>query len=602
MKTWVSFSWRRVALCIHKTAMLMTLFSFFTFGSMAQISVNTTGNPPDPSSMMDVTATGKGVLIPRMTLSQRPVSPAVGLLIYQTDVSPGYYFYDGSAWQRIGLAVNDRWILNGNDIFYNAGKVSIGLTTSDSHGLNVANNIGNKAAIHGVSMVSNIIFAQGFLGVLTPTGFGLPITVTDIGVLGIKTATGNSGAAVYGLNPDNSTLNFGGIFATNGKFSPAAGPTTNYGMVAYGDSGFYNYGIYTRGTAGSVNYGIYSQAEKGYTNYSGYFNVPMSTGINYGGYFKTTGVSGSGTNYATYSDARNGATNYAGYMKGRLYVEGHATSNDAADYLSPVLSVHVIHNQTSDSKAIEAYSVPQPGFGAGVAGTGGSSGVYGYSPASTFGGVSSGVYGTADGTGSGPNGIRIGVYGNVTGTGKTYGVYGRSDGSSGERYGVSGTATGNGTGTRIGLYGVAYGGETNWAAFLDGSTYITTDLRIGTTTAATGYALSVNGKIACTEVLVRSMSGWPDYVFSENYRLPDLNDLERSIRKEKHLPGIPSSTEVDANGVNLGDMEKCLLEKVEELTLHLIKQNKEIEALKEEIKQMKKENAAGKKGDSEQQF
>lgn len=56
---------------------------------------------PDASAMLDITATGKGLLIPRMPMANRPASPAIGLLIYQTDNTPGFYFYNGTAWTAV---------------------------------------------------------------------------------------------------------------------------------------------------------------------------------------------------------------------------------------------------------------------------------------------------------------------------------------------------------------------------------------------------------------------------------------------------------------------------------------------------------------------
>jgi hypothetical protein len=106
---------------------------------------------------------------------------------------------------------------------------------------------------------------------------------------------------------------------------------------------------------------------------------------------------------------------------------------------------------------------------------------------------------------------------------------------------------------------------------------------IGTATPATGYLLSVNGKIISTEVRVELNVNWPDYVFNRNYKLPSLKSVEEFIAKYNRLPNIPSAEEVKKNGIELGDMNKRLLEKVEELTLYMIKQDKELETLKQKI-------------------
>jgi len=110
---------------------------------------------------------------------------------------------------------------------------------------------------------------------------------------------------------------------------------------------------------------------------------------------------------------------------------------------------------------------------------------------------------------------------------------------------------------------------------------------IGTTDLAAGYKLSVDGKVACEEVLVEYSEGWPDYVFSPDYDLLNLNDLEDQIKKNNHLPGIPSAGEIEENGIHLAEMQKRLLQKVEELTLYTIKQDKQIKALQNELESLK---------------
>ncbi len=105
-----------------------------------------------------------------------------------------------------------------------------------------------------------------------------------------------------------------------------------------------------------------------------------------------------------------------------------------------------------------------------------------------------------------------------------------------------------------------------------------------TTLPATGYLLSVNGKIISEEVKVQLDTDWPDYVFENQYLLLPLQELENKVMKDKHLPGIPSAADVSNNkGIELGDMQKRLLEKVEELYRYMFELNKENIQLKKEI-------------------
>ncbi len=113
-------------------------------------------------------------------------------------------------------------------------------------------------------------------------------------------------------------------------------------------------------------------------------------------------------------------------------------------------------------------------------------------------------------------------------------------------------------------------------------------LGLGTTNPGT-YKLAVVGKIHATEVVVET--GWSDYVFADDYRLAPLSEVEAHIKAEKHLPGIPSAAEVDAGGVSLGDMQAKLLAKVEELTLHVIAQEKRNNAQQAEIAALRAEVA-----------
>nr|WP_315421948.1 hypothetical protein [uncultured Pedobacter sp.] len=100
---------------------------------------------------------------------------------------------------------------------------------------------------------------------------------------------------------------------------------------------------------------------------------------------------------------------------------------------------------------------------------------------------------------------------------------------------------------------------------------------VGIDTATPSEKLSVNGKIRAREIKVEA-ANWPDYVFDKDYKILGLNELDAYISENHHLPDVPSAKEVEANGIALGETNKLLLKKVEELTLYLIEQNKKITA------------------------
>lgn len=94
--------------------------------------------------------------------------------------------------------------------------------------------------------------------------------------------------------------------------------------------------------------------------------------------------------------------------------------------------------------------------------------------------------------------------------------------------------------------------------------------------------LDHTGLLRTREVMVDA-EVWPDYVFTDDYRLMPLAEVEAYIDQHGHLPNVPDAETIETEGQNLGEMNKILLEKVEELTLHLIEQQKEIEELKRTI-------------------
>ena len=146
------------------------------------------------------------------------------------------------------------------------------------------------------------------------------------------------------------------------------------------------------------------------------------------------------------------------------------------------------------------------------------------------------------------------------------------------------------------LFGIgAYGGVNNGAASMErgwiGRSYDDSymnflangDVGIGTSTPK--EKLSVNGKIRAKEIKVET-ANWPDYVFEEGYQNQSLTEIEQFIKRNKHLPGVPTAKQVEQEGVELGEMNKVLLKKIEELTLLLIDQNKKNQEQDELIKKM----------------
>lgn len=120
----------------------------------------------------------------------------------------------------------------------------------------------------------------------------------------------------------------------------------------------------------------------------------------------------------------------------------------------------------------------------------------------------------------------------------------------------------------------------NGSAKIEGNIITNENIGIGTSSFTDGndsYRLSVDGAVRAHEVKVYTT--WADFVFYENYNLPTLEDVEQFILKNGHLKDIPSEKEVEENGIQLGEMNKLLLQKIEELTLYTIEQEKRLKAL-----------------------
>ena len=116
------------------------------------------------------------------------------------------------------------------------------------------------------------------------------------------------------------------------------------------------------------------------------------------------------------------------------------------------------------------------------------------------------------------------------------------------------------------------------------------DGKVGIGTIDTGsHRLAVEGSIGAREIKVEA-TGWSDFVFEKEYKLPTLTQVENHIKEKGHLKDIPSAAEVKKDGFFLGEMDAKLLQKIEELTLYTIEQEKELKKQKEEIDQLKNQN------------
>ncbi len=176
-----------------KRILFLSTVLFFIFPAFSQtvgVGVNTDGSSPDASSLLDVKSTDKGILIPRMTATQRGAiaSPATGLLVFQTDATEGFYFYDGATWVRLATSANAA---------YTAGtgvSISSNVITNTAPDQTVSLTGGTGISVSGTYpsfTVTNSSPSSG--GTVTSVGLSLPsvFSVTNSPITGSGTLTGS---------------------------------------------------------------------------------------------------------------------------------------------------------------------------------------------------------------------------------------------------------------------------------------------------------------------------------------------------------------------------------------------------------------------------
>ncbi|MCB0438546.1 MAG: hypothetical protein KDD20_07390, partial [Mangrovimonas sp.] len=324
-----------------KVLLLLVLLNF-SF-SIAQVGINTTA--PDASSELDITSTDGGILIPRMTQVQRDAitAPATGLLIYQTNNTPGFYYYNGSAWVNIAGVSDADWFIAGStniptnitDDIITLGNVTMGNSlTGGTSKLNVYSNDATSSTVR--------LDNSGAIGLekkaIEITSGSLTGTNSEryIGVLSWHTS--NSAFSQTGFKSDFNNLSSAGYYyGVNNDFQ--AGGTNGYqrGVSNYFGGGEAAFGVESlfpgAFTYSGTTYGVYNslQSQGNGQKYGTFNNIAgTGSGTKYGTYNKILNTSG-GLHYGVYSDVEK-ATGYAGYFIGRTSL---GTSPSAGRYLMP---------------------------------------------------------------------------------------------------------------------------------------------------------------------------------------------------------------------------------------------------------------------------
>jgi hypothetical protein len=309
-----------------KLTPVFTLFYLLlASASFAQVAINSDASQPDNSAMLDVKSNGKGFLLPRMTQAQRDLvpSPATGLMIYQTNGTPGFYYNAGTPGSPNWILVNSQWLNNGNKIYYNTANVGIG--TNDPTGI---------LHIRGAEWNSRpVMIENNTTGIVGPTlSFKTPTCQYDIiGATGSGASTGANHFAIW----DNMASTYRFVIGPAGNVGIGMNILSAVAKFQVDDNTF-NYVGYFRNTfignsdrralyalsKNNPGFGTGIQAEGGYMG--GYFeaDAPGYNASIYGVYALANGSGGSGNRYGVYGFATGGTTNYGGYFNGNVHVTG----------------------------------------------------------------------------------------------------------------------------------------------------------------------------------------------------------------------------------------------------------------------------------------
>ena len=211
---------------IMKKLIFPFLFGLASYSAFGQVGINTTGGDPNSSAMLDVESTSKGVLIPRMTKTQRDAisSPATGLLIYQTDNSEGFYFYTGTAWSKITSGAEASYT-GGTGIDVTGTTISnTGVTSFSAAGTGLTHNTSTSGA---VTLDGTLDLDNGGTGATTASGARTNLGATTLGS-NLFTVSNPSAISFLRVNADNSVS---ALDASSFRTAIGAGTSSTDGTV-----------------------------------------------------------------------------------------------------------------------------------------------------------------------------------------------------------------------------------------------------------------------------------------------------------------------------------------------------------------------------------
>lgn len=309
------------------TIILLTLSLFVIMHSylFSQVSISDTASTADASAMLEVKSTDKGILIPRMTYANRILitSPAEGLIVYQTDIEKGFYYYDGTSWQYIS---GNMWSDGGNYICPASATtvVHIADNPENTHGIYTNTNTGVSTGYGGFFNHANSsgsgtgLFAKSEftgtenIGVTKGADIRGLSNKQDLVGLSVYSSQTSTTGTLYGLYNQNymATGNINSLYGMYNYSARYDASNINYGLYSRADTGSYVYGIYGKGLGGTINYGVYGYADTGSFSY-GVCGISIEDGNGFGVYGESNAWGGYFNHSSSGKYVKLGGSTYA---------------------------------------------------------------------------------------------------------------------------------------------------------------------------------------------------------------------------------------------------------------------------------------------------
>jgi hypothetical protein len=514
----------------------------------AQVAITTDGSAPHTSAMLEVKSTNKGLLIPRLTTVQRTTlggTATAGLMVYDTDLGR-LFFHDGIGWNEGGIG--NYWTRSSGDLYPSTLTDNLGIGTNNPvRPLEVFSSNWQVARI-STSLSGPSLELVGSAG----TDWALTSWVNELqlessGDNFASRTTQYRFANSYFIPNTTDTRSLGhssyrwsGLFSVDGDFSGLVGIGTSAPSsplhVTSGQSGGSSSVALVENTYTGVNGWVY--AFQGRVNSTSPNTSPgigvlglstSSAGGGVGVFGQSNGVSGFGVKAVANASTGENFGLYAGTNSPSGYAgyfyggKSFFQGSVGIGTLNPLGKLHV--HDGSSSNAI--------------------------------------VYITPMSTGSEDNSTLFMAEDDDA----TYGMYWFYDG----------------VGNQMELYGKSIASTYGPHLVVDRNDG---DVSIGGVFAS-GYKLSVDGKIICEELRVNMSEDWPDYVFRKGYPLLPIEKLGVFIEENGHLPNIPSADEISESGLEVGEMQRLMMEKIEELSLYIVEQQKKNMEQQQQIGELK---------------